>query len=1369
MGHQPSNQSTVNSTVVGLAGELLVVPTFINNYRIEALVDCGSTVNLISKRLIDSLQIKTTNQDRIVLRGFQGTPESTLGSVLLPIEIGQDMFILNAHVAQNISFDVFLGAPFLKDYKAELNILHKTLYLPNSGEVQMSERKNSHNLVCRVLAMGEEQNELRVSSQQKRQTVQPGEVFRTKIEPTFSKKLITSLENSHWILIDGLIDSTTESVLIMNNTQGIATLEPGEVIAHEECVTGEFQFSPSQTQKAFPKDGSQQNSKEEVCSYAGTNSWKREGAGARVTKDLSPKECALGTKDPWRINGAGARANKGSSPKDGAMGTQDPRKHDGVGCGATMATDPKAGAYSGGKISYPSGYTAGNDGTKYSKGAESMHNGSVHTKPNETVLTELGPESEESRSEFERLVDLKTNSLKPEERNIIRKLLTKYRRVFSTKYDPLGYNNKCPMKIEYEGPTFYRKPYRVPISKEQVIEKEINKMLDLGVIRRSMSPYSSPLLVVGKKDGSLRLCVDYRALNLHTKKDRFPLPSIDEILAKLGGACSYSTLDACSGYWQLSMDPASIEKTAFSTPSAHYEFLVVPFGLTNAPSHYQRMMSHLLAGLIGKGCFVFIDDILIYGASLMEHMESLEKVLMIMCKENLRLKLSKCEFLSRRLAFLGHVVTPHGIQPQQEKISAILNAPRPTDKTLVKSFLGLTSYYRKFVEGYSKLAKPLHDVSTKEKFHWGPEQETAFNTLKRAVTSKSLLAHPDFSKQFILTTDASDLHYGCVLSQLDNNQYDRPITFISKSFSKGESKLSIYEKEFLALNFSLKKLRQYLLGHSILWRTDNRSLSYLQKVTMKDPNSRIARWILNLLEYDISIEHVPGKSNKVADYLSRIPWMNGATINAVYEGAELNRAAFRKHQIKDRELGPIRELLLDSETETFTVETGLWKGFRVKMSDDILCQEVEGVKKTLVPAKLREQLIWRSHKSHSTIHPGRLETLRVIQEKFLWPQMAQDINRTVDQCDFCIRNKSTMKPRVDNYPMQRGKTVWTFVHMDLLGPIKVTTRGNRYILSVVDSFSKFMCLRALTDKTTAEVANKFTNILNQYGTPQVAVSDNGKEFLGEKMQKLLKYYKIKHQKTAAYHPQSNGKVERTNRDVMTKLRILCEELHDEWDVLLGTVEMALNNRQHRGTGVPPFLLMFGRTPRLPIHLFQLEEDETEEIPVYTNEEDFLIAKQRSAREVIQRVERKLTSYEKANEPKGLERENQEIDGIVYLDIPMPGTHKMSSRYHGPYVVQRQVSPVTYEVEDCTTGSRKIVHRTVIRKHVKAVQLPETVTEEDQEEQEADEDVSSTDEHNEELEPIARGLDPMHNLNKIRLNNNTTPYNLRKRKEVNYEE
>ena len=1245
----------INGIVTGLPSELLVVPTFIKGKRFEALVDSGSMVNLISENLMESLGLTPTNKERLVLRSYQGNPESTLGSTILPIEIGNDTYLLNAHVAKHIPYPIFIGIPFLKTYKAKLDLSRKILDLPNA-EIKVKGRGRS-DLTCNVISPGDSSEELYICCSEKKKTLSPGEVAKVKIQPPTATKLITSKPGSPWVLQEGLVNSATQELLLINNTSENQEITPGDIVGQQESITGVYALSSEQA----------------------------------TIQDRPGNQCAQ--------------------------------------------------------------VRTGKNGPAYQ--------GSVEKSMDESRKEEI-----ENQIEFKKLVQEKTEHLIGKEREILQQLLHKFRAVFAVKNDKLGFNNRSPLQIDYSGPKFYKKPYRIPIAKEKAVEEEIAKMMTQGVIRKSTSPYSSPLLVVGKKDGTMRLCIDYRTLNLNTKKDRFPLPAIDEILAKLGGATSYTTLDCQSGYWQLSMAQESIEKTAFSTPSGHYEFLVVPFGLSNAPSHFQRLMSHLMSGLVGKACFVFIDDILVYGPNFPHHIRHLEAVLHILYEENLKLKFAKCNFLRQRLNFLGHVVTPQGIQPQEDKVLAIRNSPRPLDKTMVKSFLGLASYYRKFITGFAALAKPLHQVSTKEKFEWQEEQEKAWNSLKKAVTSDSLLAHPNFEKRFILTTDASNNHYGCVLSQMDEKNYDRPILFISKSFTPGERKLSTYEQEFLALNYSLKKLRQYLLGHPVLWRTDNHALTYLQKMTMKEPNGRIARWVLNLLEFDLEIEHVKGKSNRVADYLSRIPWANGSQINLVYEKANLNHEAFKKHQQKDRELSAIREHLLNSEADTFTVECGTWKGFRAKLHDNILHQEVEGIRKILVPPKLREQLILRCHQSNNTIHPGRMETLRVVQQNYLWPQMAHEVNRVVDQCDRCLRNKANVKPKVDSMPMQRGKEVWSLLHLDLVGPLQVTTRGHRYILSVVDSFSKYICLRALVDKSANEVVNKFTTLMNQYGTPEKVVTDNGKEFIAEKMEKLLKYYNVKHHTTAAYHPEANGKVERTNRDLMIKIRIITEELNDEWDILLPTVEMALNNRQHRGTRVPPFLLMFGRTPRLPMNIFKLDNQETDEVPVFTNEDDFFLAKRRTAREVVQQVERNLQKYERSFESKGLEKEENPVDGIIYLDIPLPGTNKMSPRYLGPYVVIRKITPVTYEVENAATGTRKIVHRSCIRKNVDAVDLPNPVVTEEKPESQADSSVENDSDSDREFGNSRVETNPRH-IDSHRLN---ARYNLRNQnKPISYEE
>jgi hypothetical protein len=400
-------------------------------------------------------------------------------------------------------------------------------------------------------------------------------------------------------------------------------------------------------------------------------------------------------------------------------------------------------------------------------------------------------------------------------------------------------------------------------------------MLSSHLIQHSQSPFSSPVLLVKKKDGGWRFCVDYRALNSITVRDHFPMPTIDELLDELGSATWFSKLDLRQGFHQIRMHPDDIPKTAFRTHQGHYEFRVMPFGLCNAPSTFQAAMNNLLQPFLRKFVTVFFDDILVYSFSLEDHLQHLEYVFTTLLKGGYFLKQSKCLLAQRQLEYLGHVVSASGVCPEPSKIQAMVDWPLPTNITALRGFLGLTGFYRKFIQGYASIAAPLNSLLRKDSFVWNPEATIAFNALKLAMTTAPTLALPKFTKPFVLETDASGVAMGAVLMQ-DSH----PIAFFSKPFCPRLQKASTYVRELHAITTAVKKWRQYLLGHKFIIYTDHQSLKELLTQVVQTPEQQI--YLAKLMGYDYTIHYKTGKTNVVADALSRLPETPSGTHLSLY-------------------------------------------------------------------------------------------------------------------------------------------------------------------------------------------------------------------------------------------------------------------------------------------------------------------------------------------------------------------------------------------------------------------------------------------------------------------------------------------------------
>lgn len=480
---------------------------------------------------------------------------------------------------------------------------------------------------------------------------------------------------------------------------------------------------------------------------------------------------------------------------------------------------------------------------------------------------------------------IRTDHLNSEEKLLIEKLCQDFESIFQKENQSLTFTNavKHSIDLKSEKPIF-TKSYRYPYAHKEEVESQITKMLRDGIIRPSYSPWSSPIWIVPKKSDASgkvkwRLVVDYRKLNDQTIDDRYPLPNITEILDKLGRCNYFTTLDLASGFHQIEVNPTDIPKTAFTVDFGHYEYVRMPFGLKNAPSTFQRVMDNVLQGLQGKSCLCYMDDIVIFSSSLQEHISNLKQVFLRLKSANLKVQLDKSEFLHKELAFLGHIISEDGIKPNPEKIKSVKNFPLPKTEKQIKSFLGLLGYYRKFIRNFADITKPLTSCLRKDKnIVLDEEYISCFNRCKEMLCNNPILQYPDFTREFIVTTDASNFALGAVLSQGEIGR-DLPICYASRTLNSSETNYSATEKELLAIVWAVKQFRPYLYGKRFKIVTDHKPLQWL--MNLKEPNSKLVRWRLKLEEYDYEVIYKKGILNSNADALSRLePEINVTTISS---------------------------------------------------------------------------------------------------------------------------------------------------------------------------------------------------------------------------------------------------------------------------------------------------------------------------------------------------------------------------------------------------------------------------------------------------------------------------------------------------------
>jgi hypothetical protein len=506
------------------------------------------------------------------------------------------------------------------------------------------------------------------------------------------------------------------------------------------------------------------------------------------------------------------------------------------------------------------------------------------------------PRKGKSKILYNKLLHGKLDHLSPDDRRHIEPVLVKYAHVF---HDEETNDFKGTSVIEHEihvgdARPIRRPPYRTPFALRGEMDQQIQKMLQQGVIRESSSPWSAPASLVPKKslDGKpkYRFCVDFRALNAVTKFDPYPLPRVDETVSTLFGSKYFTVLDCASGFWQMNIKEQHKERTGFTVPSGHYEFNRLPFGLSNSPSNFQRLMDTVLRNLVGIECWIYIDDVILFSDTAEEHAQRLENVLRRFDEANLQLHPGKCVFAQSEVHYLGFVLSEKGVSASPDKVEAVQNYPTPRNVRDVRAYLGLASFYRRLVPDFAEIAKPLTQLTRKgQEFTWGPRQQEAFEGLKQKLCNPPVLAYPNFKLPFILTTDASKAAVAAILSQVQDG-IERPIAYASRQLNSAEQSYSASECEMLAFLWATKYFRCYLLGTKFLVRTDHSVLTYLQKFA--DTNSRLLRWSIKLSEFDFVVEHRPGSKIPHVDALSR-------HVGAVTHDGCPNKTSVLQEQAKD--------------------------------------------------------------------------------------------------------------------------------------------------------------------------------------------------------------------------------------------------------------------------------------------------------------------------------------------------------------------------------------------------------------------------------------------------------------------------------------
>lgn len=829
--------------------------------------------------------------------------------------------------------------------------------------------------------------------------------------------------------------------------------------------------------------------------------------------------------------------------------------------------------------------------------------------------------------------NVELRGLSDEEQEQVRALLREFQSVFSTGEGDLGCTDLLSHEIPLIDETPVRQRYRrIPPSEYELVKTHISQLLDTQVIRESCSPYASPVVLVRKKDGSLRMCVDYRQLNAKTRKDSFPLPRIEETLDSLTGARWFTTLDLASGYNQVPVAEPDRHKTAFCTPWGLYEWNRMPFGLCNAPGTFQRLMERLFGDQRHQSVLLYLDDIIVYSSSVQHHLQRLRMVLERLRAAGLKVKLEKCDFFREEVRYLGHVISSHGVSTDPGKVEAVAQWPCPKTVSELRTFLGFVSYYRRFVEGFAQVAAPLHRLvaeagrgkmsSRRQELGalWSESCDQAFRTLKQKLTTTPVLTYADFELPFILEIDASHAGLGAVLSQEVDGKV-RPVAYASRSLRPAERNTATYSSmrlEFLALKWAMaEKFREYLLGHRCIVRTDNNPLSHLATAKL---GATEQRWAAELAAFDFEVQYRSGRSNQNADALSRLPSGEQSVENGQLGTVvpELLRRAEGVSQVGSTAVMAMQAMpgrsgsdlvRLQEEDPIIGIALKYWRRGRgpgpqerrqlsnlvlvllrqwdrLEEEDGLLYRRVcrsdggEKVLQLVLPAILQPEVLTQLHQCHG--HQGTERTLELVRQRCYWPGMSANVARWVQQCERCQQAKEATPVARSYMAHLMASRPNEIVALDFT-VLEPSHSGQENVLVMTDIFSKFTVAIPTRDQQAVTVARVLVEEwFYKFGVPGRIHSDQGRNFESGLIQQLCSLYQVGKSRTTAYHPAGNGQCERFNRTMHNLLRTLPTGRKRDWASCLSQVVFCYNTTPHQATGETPYFLMFGQEPRLPV-------------------------------------------------------------------------------------------------------------------------------------------------------------------------------------------
>lgn len=879
------------------------------------------------------------------------------------------------------------------------------------------------------------------------------------------------------------------------------------------------------------------------------------------------------------------------------------------------------------------------------------------------------------------------------QRERFREMITEFSDVITTKIGK-AHMDGYEIKIKPGSKPVRSRPYQCNPQRLEAMRDIVNKLLDEGIVTPSKSEFSSAAFLVNKKEpGKYRLVCAYQAVNQLIEFDQYPMPVIDNLFQHLKNARIFTSMDLNNAYFQIPLAENSRKYTAFTTPFGLFEFTTIPQGIRIGSQALARYVEEVLADLKFKTVIAFADDVLIYSPDPETHERDLREVLIRLRNSGLTVNPDKISLAKEAVHFLGHIVKDGKLFIDPDRTDTVRNFPVPNTLKKVQRFVGMCSFYAKFIEGFANICRPLNILKRKgAKFKWGPDQQASFDELKTILTSPPVLHLPDYHKEFILTCDASEHNIACVLQQrVDGGLV--PISYASRTLSGSEKGYNMFKKEFLACLWGCEKFKSILMDYPFILQTDCQAITYV--LNSNKQVGQLARWRLRLSEFRFKVEHVRGKLNVVADCLSRMFEEND---NVEVKEVSTERCCFLQNfpecfqsiaerQRADGDLGDIIKRIEAGE---------LVKNYRILKGVLRYQKNPKSTPKIVVPKDMQHMITHYFHSPSYQGHLGVKKTVAKIMKEFTWDGMFSGVKAYVRSCELCQMSKPAQNTKIGLMSSSPPTAIFERLHIDFFGPLTRSRRGNMYVLVAIDSFSKFsfiIPLRSATSETAIRALEE--HVFAQNGIPQIIVSDHGSQFNSHKFRAFTFGLGIKHIMTSVARPNSNMS-ERLNRNLKYALKIFHSSNQNMWDEELTYLQIAFNSAKHEVTNESPAFVFLGRELKHPLQLFwNIDADLEKHQPDAEERLRKVIVNLRKAHERTKR------RYDTNRLPSSL----KEGDKVLYRKFVLSNkakkvTNKLSQGWCGPFTITQVLNDVNVKiVEDGDPGHERIVHVAQLKKFV----------------------------------------------------------------------